>query len=202
MKSTLSGRSHQRSRGFILVTSLVFLVVITLLAVSAMNSTTVQERMASNLREKSRARQASDSALREAEMRMRGPQMKQYTQPLGCKEVATLDANTGKTTGSLFIWCQGDMFPDDVKEESAAYLRESLWGRPQIQHYVPGDQLPNVGFMVEELRNGLPDTLDPDTNARGIGIMLYRITARGKGQNPAAISVTQSIFGKRYYGAN
>lgn len=58
------GRSQ---RGSALVISLVFLVVMTLIAVGAMRDTTLQERMAGNLRDRSLAFQAAEAALREGE---------------------------------------------------------------------------------------------------------------------------------------
>lgn len=59
--------SHPRHRGSALVISLVFLVVMTLIAVGAMRDTTLQERMAGNLRDRSLAFQAAEAALREGE---------------------------------------------------------------------------------------------------------------------------------------
>lgn len=54
-------------RGAALVISLVFLVVMTLVGVTVMNTTTLQERMAGNTADRSIAFQAAESALREGE---------------------------------------------------------------------------------------------------------------------------------------
>lgn len=58
---------HPQCQGIALVTSLVFLLVLTLLATGAMRETTLQERMAGNLRDRNLALQAAEAALREAE---------------------------------------------------------------------------------------------------------------------------------------
>lgn len=55
--------NHQR--GFALVLSLLLLVAITLLAVSAMRGTTLQEKMASNLNDREVAKQVAEATLRQ-----------------------------------------------------------------------------------------------------------------------------------------
>ncbi|MCC5862000.1 MAG: hypothetical protein JJT93_08850 [Gammaproteobacteria bacterium] len=59
--------SRPDQQGSALVISLVFLIVMTLIAVGAMRDTTLQERMAGNLRDRSLAFQAAEAALREGE---------------------------------------------------------------------------------------------------------------------------------------
>lgn len=55
-----------RQQGMALVISLLLLVAITLLAVSTMRSTTMQERMASNLNDRELAKQVAESTIRQA----------------------------------------------------------------------------------------------------------------------------------------
>lgn len=63
--------SRIKQHGYILVTSLLFLIVLTVLGVSGISSVTMQERMASNLREKQNAFEASAIALRDGEIDLR-----------------------------------------------------------------------------------------------------------------------------------
>ena len=53
-------------KGIALLTSLIFLVVLTILGLAGMRSTTMQERMSGNLRDQSIATQAAEAALRDA----------------------------------------------------------------------------------------------------------------------------------------
>jgi type IV pilus assembly protein PilX len=53
-------------KGVALLTSLIFLVVLTILGLAGMRSTTMQERMSGNLRDQSVATQAAEAALRDA----------------------------------------------------------------------------------------------------------------------------------------
>lgn len=58
--------NHPKQQGMALVVSLLLLVAITLLAVSTMRSTTMQERMASNLNDRELAKQVAESTVRDA----------------------------------------------------------------------------------------------------------------------------------------
>lgn len=60
-------------RGAALIVGLVFLLVMTLIGVTAMQSTTLQERMAGNTRDRHLAFQASEAALREGERWLSDP---------------------------------------------------------------------------------------------------------------------------------
>jgi Tfp pilus assembly protein PilX len=59
--------SRQYSRGFALFSALLFLIVLTVLAVAVLRSTTVNERVAGNDLDRTRAFQAAEATLRDAE---------------------------------------------------------------------------------------------------------------------------------------
>lgn len=56
-----------RQRGAVLIVSLIFLLLMTLIGVTSMQSTTLQERMAGNTRDRNLALQAAEAALRGGE---------------------------------------------------------------------------------------------------------------------------------------
>ena len=58
---------RNNEQGFVLITALLLLIVMTLLGVSAISSVTLQERMASNMREKAKAFESASFAVREGE---------------------------------------------------------------------------------------------------------------------------------------
>jgi type IV pilus assembly protein PilX len=64
--------SHRRQQGAVLVVSLVFLLVITMLAVGSMQNTILEEKMAGNASDRNLAFQSTESALREAEIFVEG----------------------------------------------------------------------------------------------------------------------------------
>lgn len=59
--------ASRRQSGAVLVVTLVFLLVVTLIAVGSMRSTTLEEKMAGNTRDRNLAFQAAESGIREAE---------------------------------------------------------------------------------------------------------------------------------------
>ena len=60
-------KPHGRQRGAVLIVSLVMLLVITLIAVSSMQGTVLEEKMAGNTKDRNLAFQTTESAIREAE---------------------------------------------------------------------------------------------------------------------------------------
>jgi type IV pilus assembly protein PilX len=191
----------QSERGFVLVTSLIFLVVLTLLAVTAINSSTLQERMASNLRASSHARQDADAALRYAEYLLHQSAFDNYKPAGACYPGSTQPDENGcaQTQGALRIWAENQMFGSSVKDYSLAFLDPSVWNGTAIQIYPAETGLEPVQFFVEDLQSQFKARdLNPDTAARAEGATFYRITARAHGAAPAAIAVTQSIYEKHY----
>lgn len=65
-------KSQHRQRGVVLVVSLIMLLVVTLLAVSSMQGTGLEEKMAGNTRDRNLAFQTTESAIREAETFIEG----------------------------------------------------------------------------------------------------------------------------------
>ena len=57
-------------KGAALITSLVFLIIITMIGITGMQTTTMQQRMAGNSRDREVAFQAAEAMLRSAEIRV------------------------------------------------------------------------------------------------------------------------------------
>lgn len=192
--------TNNANRGFVLITSLIFLVVVTLLAVSAMNSSTLQEKMASNVRERTRAQQIADAALRQGELLLTDSAFDTY-QPRG-KQVA-LNGDAGADT--LKIWFPGGMLKDgedgqDQENDATAFLDDEIWDGDTPTGPMPYtlyDDVAAAEYYVEDY-DFIPRNLNPDTAAVGDGAVLYRITARAHGKDPSAVAVTQSKFEKYY----
>ena len=63
---------HPRQRGVALLTALIFLVVLTLLGIGVYSTTTSEEKMARNFRDKEIALQAAEAAINEAKILITG----------------------------------------------------------------------------------------------------------------------------------
>ena len=70
MAMSITFRYHQR--GVALIITLLILLVMTIVSVSSVQTTTIEERMAGNLRDRNLAFQAAETALRNAESFIEG----------------------------------------------------------------------------------------------------------------------------------
>lgn len=176
-----------RQTGSALFLSLVFLLLLTLLGVTAMESGTLEEKMAGNSRSRNVAFQAAESALRDAEWLIR--------RGAGVSEVDFLDRFSDTCDGGLCatdnpqdtfaggFWAGADWAGGSGLRElgdNRAELDNAGELTPALELIVPGD-LPGVAqqpdYLIEANRGlyaGLPDAS-----------YLYRITARGYGNDSA-----------------
>ncbi|MGB7754936.1 MAG: PilX N-terminal domain-containing pilus assembly protein [Salinisphaera sp.] len=181
-----------RQDGFILVTSLIFLVILTLLAVSAINSSTLQERMAANQREKSRALDAADSALRHVETLLASSDFR------ACNPVMNPGiTSNSQSTNSCNANASGlAVIPASSGNTDSAtyYLSDQFWSQTGVSTYqLPGDASTsglNIQYVVEYVRQQADD-LNPGSAGTTV---LFRITARARGRSPGSRAVVQSVY--------
>jgi type IV pilus assembly protein PilX len=67
MMAQATFRGQSRQRGAILITSVIFLIVVTMIVLTVLRGGTLEERMARNARDRQVALQAAESVLRDAE---------------------------------------------------------------------------------------------------------------------------------------
>jgi type IV pilus assembly protein PilX len=178
---------HTKQRGAALIVSLLVLIVLTLLSLSAMNSAGLQQRMSGHLLDGQLAFESADAALRDGEQWLDG--LGADTTPCaavtaGC-ELYTLDSLTDlEGTDGTPWWLEVD---------------EAWWPAHGHDFLGAGKQLPqhraDPQIVVEELAR-VPDSLvvgviPPSTR------VYYRITARGVGGSPWGETVVQSTFVKQ-----
>lgn len=157
----------QRQRGAALVVALVFLLIMTVLGVTSMSSTTLQERMAGNLRDNNLAFQAAESALRDGEDVLQN---------------ATLPVFNG-SNGLLPVQEQGGQ---------AHFWSTWSWG----DNSQPGDAVAGVTtprFVIEELP---PLPAEGGSLRFGAlpEVGFYRVTARGTGGTDDAVVILQTTY--------
>jgi type IV pilus assembly protein PilX len=172
-------------RGAILFVALVLLLVMTVLILSSVRGTVIQERMAANLYDRSLAFQATEAALREAE---RWLEVNTPNPPVGACDA---QGNCGK--------------PDPNK--LAAWLDEDNWAKAHHaddghgHNFEIGDLAVPPQFLIELLADDMTETklcetamIDPDAPCySGPEGLRYRITARS-GDEGRAVVVLQSVF--------
>jgi type IV pilus assembly protein PilX len=175
----------RNQRGAILIVALIFLMVMTMLILASVRGTTMQERMASNLYDRSLAFQAAEAALREAERYVRENAPKPSA--TGCDS----DGNCSKPeSGADPVWKEEDNWEN---AHSAA---------DDHGHDIDIGDLPvPPQFLVELLADNSPELKDCETTAidpdaprfSGPEGLRYRITARS-GEAGRAVVLLQSIY--------
>lgn len=162
-------KSRSSSRGMVLVVSLLLLVCITLLAMTALNSAVLQEKMASNERDTELARQINAATLQQAIRQLPNAQGASWFQPVLPTPVQ----------GGLDWW-----------QQPAAWI-----GAGQAVLTLDGQNY--VGeFLVENM--GLwPSRQNPNCNPQENALcerVTYRITVRNQPQSGRASVVSQVIW--------
>ena len=95
MSTPSTNRSTGRERGAVLIVALVFLVIMTVLGVTAMRTTTLQERMAGNVRDSNLAFQSAEAALREGEQFLQQATLPQFN---GANGLLPMEEDAGQVT--------------------------------------------------------------------------------------------------------
>lgn len=175
-----------KQNGAVLVMSLLMLFVLTLIGVSSMSTTTMQEKMSGNARNKHLAFQSAESGIREAELiiidTINNP-ISQFTTVTKSNGLYPLGEGPTPVDAIDYDWwdnpLNGRIPSTDSNSDIATppqYLIEYLGLTTQTE--------------VTDIEIGI------DGGAQG-GIHTFRITSRGTGLTDNAVVVIQSNFGKR-----
>lgn len=166
------GGPPRRQRGIVLAVALIMLVVITLLGVSAMQVTSLEERMAGNMRDRSLAFQSAEAALRDGE------------RLLAENTVPAFDGNNGlyqaPAPDDPPVWLNAD---DAFWETNGRTYSDTVSGVSAPPRYII-EEFPYVPAVGDSLD---PGEIPPPPNT-------YRVTARGIGGSATAVVVLQSTY--------
>lgn len=176
---TQSGRETAiRQQGAALVVSLIFLFVMTIIGIMGMQVTSLEEKMAGNMRDRNLAFQAAESAARSAETYLTAAILPAFKCTLG-------------------LYRADDINCDGTKDTTTRVWDAVNWSTNAVVSYVDGDKLANVGavpaYIIEELPpvpdagGSLEAAVAKDTN-------FYRVTARGMGGSTTTVVIVQSTY--------
>jgi len=189
----------QKQRGTALIVALVFLLLMTILAVTAVSRSSLEEKMAGNLKDQQIAFQAAEAALRDAE---------NYLGTLNPPKSKFVDACTDGVTPGL---CTVAPAASPPRWETVNWAN----GSTNTAVYGTGTGATALAGPVQQPRyiiEDIPNPPSPTTSASapsgslGTGFGLpppavgggdyYRITARGVGGTAAAQAMLQVIYAK------
>ncbi|MFV8836661.1 PilX N-terminal domain-containing pilus assembly protein [Aquisalimonas sp.] len=141
-----------RQRGAALIVSLILLVVMTLIGVFAMRGTTLEERMAGNMRDRSLAFEAGESGLRDAErwldsldgpIQFDGPHSTPFTFHYSDDDRPTHPSDVDGS--DLASWTAADHSPDGVSREPEFVVEQRPFSLDQEMGSLGADREPDVG---------------------------------------------------------
>ncbi|HKK14559.1 MAG TPA: PilX N-terminal domain-containing pilus assembly protein [Gammaproteobacteria bacterium] len=163
-----------------LVVSLLILLVLTIIGVTAMSTTNLEEKMAGNMRTKNLTFQAAESGLRAGENRFSA----------GGTWATTIPGVGG--AGVNRIW---------AKDAPGDFTNLATHGPPWwASHAISvagnyGTPNPDPRYLLE-LYHFSPDSLNPEDTAKRRGVFHFEVTAYGDLSH--SDSVLQSVYAKRY----
>jgi type IV pilus assembly protein PilX len=171
-------RHSAGQRGAILVTSMLLLLVLTIIGVTVMQMSRMQERMAGNTRDVNLAFQAAEGALRGTESYIR----KQKMRPIGC------------STGPCDVWLLGSLTGTVANRDEAWWgSNGKTFGMATIDGVdeAPETVVEELGFVRTD--GGVVVGQDPPD-----GRDFYQVTSRSTGGSGLADVVLQSTYTRKF----
>ncbi len=169
----LPARIRRGQGGTVLVVSLIILLLMTLIGITAMNTTSLEEKMAGNSRDRNFAFQAAESALREAE-------------------------NNVQTLCTTAFSCPGlTITPLDSLDFTT--MTNANWVTNGREYGTAAKDIAGVAADPRYIIELLQDV--PDNRVLGktfSGGKYYRITARGTGSSDGATVILQATVVRRF----
>lgn len=168
-------RHARRQRGAALLTGLIFMVILTLLGITAARMAGLEERMSGNMRDRSLAMQAAEMALRDAE-----------------DDILTSGRISG-ITNFVAACTNGLCYNGTTGYATPVWTTVSMTGAPSVEYGAntsasPGDiggVSASPRYIIEGIRKTPPG---------GEESFFYRITVRAQGVNPNTVVWLQEIF--------
>lgn len=165
----------QQQSGAVLVVSLIMLLLLTIIGVTSMQTTSLEEKMAGNMRDRNLAFQAAESALAAAEASLNPP--------------AALPAFVAAGTGGFY---SATPTPDLSDSE---IVKDSFWTtNPSANSTVAslGNGIASPLYIIQTM--GPTDC--PGAPVGSGGCTNYRITVRATGGSTNTVVILQSIYSR------
>ncbi|MDP3330644.1 MAG: PilX N-terminal domain-containing pilus assembly protein [Methylococcaceae bacterium] len=172
----LSNRPPTHQTGAVLIVSLIMLLLLTLIGVTSMQTTSLEEKMAGNMRDKDLAFQAAESALTVAE--------------------ATLNPVPPAVLPTFFVAGTGGFYTSDttIDLSESEIVTDSFWtSNPVATSTVTGlgNGIATPKYIIQIMQPGLGLATCLDGSS---GCTNYRIRVRATGGSTNAVVILESIY--------
>lgn len=199
-------RVRRAQRGAVLVIALIFLLLLTILAISASGRSLLQERMAGGLHNAQQAAMGAQTALRGAEWKL-WTSTSNVTSHLNCGNGIFTDCYVNDPAKPIAAVEDFRTKPGWITAGSTEY--KGAGGSTDYTSIATGtevgDLANNPHYIIEDLGRELPPGVSDDLHETGAtGVTgggsstttrhIYRITARATGASPNTVRVLESTF--------
>lgn len=179
--------SHRHlQQGVALVMALVFLLLLTLIGITALNTTSLEEKMAGNVKDRNLAFQAAESALAAGENWIYTQIGKPYF-PNNSIGLYTVDSAAATPNWDSVNWSGSNVvtYPNTPGASGSGNL-----GKINTQ----------PKYIIEDLDEvqETSGSLVAETRYKNKGTTILRITARGTGGTDAAVVMLQSTYARDF----
>lgn len=173
----MNKQGTNRQQGSALIVSLLILIVMTLIGITGMGTSNLEEKMAGNARDTALAFQAAEAALRDAE---------EYYE----NDIVVLGAAfTGCSAGMYQEGCNPDIFSDTTWADARSYSGTISGVASQPKYII--ELLGEIGDAADDIN------ISGYGESSGLGnIVAARITARGTGGTDDAVVYLQTTYGR------
>lgn len=181
------GTVASSARGAVLIFCLVFLLILTMMGVSSMESAILEERMAGNMQDYNAAFEAAESSLNTAEDWL----YQQYLWP------------TTSNDGATRVWARDVMDPDGTDSlhwwQDSSRNSPTWWDSNAMEVTGVEGVASDPKYIIEEfVEANTGQSLAIGTGLQSRVRVFHRITARGTGATDTAVVRLQSTFVKSY----
>jgi type IV pilus assembly protein PilX len=176
-------RAARSEQGFVLVTGLLFLVILTLLGISLFRSSGLMERVAANTRDKQRAFETAQAALQYGEW---------FLGQSTASTKSVCNTTTGKTTATIHVCSETLAASRDTLAALGWAANAFTYQQPNLTALAGGGLTSNGSDINYQ---GLPGVYIEDLGLMTDGKSeLYQLTAFGYGGNADTSSIVRSTF--------
>lgn len=183
VKSTFGQREH----GAVLVVGLVMVLLISIIGISAIRGSNLQEAMAGNMRERNLAFQAAESALRVGETEVTDTKVRPVM-----SNSNGLYNDTYKTPAQSILTFSSANWIDATKVKITTLDLKYVAQQPS---YVIEQLDPDLGAGAAMEGSGI----DADAMLITGDVTPYRVTSRGFGATVSSIKTLQTSYNRRYF---
>ena len=178
-------RFVNRQHGVALITGLIFLVVLTLISVTAARMSSLEERMSGNMRDRSLAMQAAEMALRDAERDIRGG--------AGITRVPAISGLTNFVSACTAGLCYNGPAGN---ADGANWITTPVWSVVSMTAAPSVAYGTNTGAIGNAVLSAQPRYIIEgiEKNGSGTTVYYYRITVRAQGANANTVVWLQEVY--------